>query len=107
MAPFMGPDKKQVMNRLRRFKKGSLEITLGRYQPQFVIRLSTDRFELLPLELDNAKADEAAALHQAEGYYQPEMDWVHLAPGNPIIKTTTLKSFIAEIDSWEGWTAVR
>jgi len=107
MAPFIGPTKKEVINELRRHKKRPLTITLGRNVPQFLVRYSNDRYELLPLVLDEEKVKQGALQRQTEGYYVPEMDWQYLAPGAPIITDSNLKIFVSKLELWPGWIEVQ
>jgi hypothetical protein len=107
MAPMQGPSKREVLRQLRRYRNGPLEITLGRNAPQFFIRFSDGYFELLPLVLDVAKANQAGEKRYAEGNYMPEMDWQYLAPGEPIIRESSLQLFISKLESWPGWVDVQ
>ena len=104
MAPFIGPNKKAVIKALRRFKKGRFEnITLGRYEPKFVIHFIEGGYRLSPLVVNEAKAAHIARERQAEGYYVPEMVWQSLEPGAPVIEEPDLSLFIRRLESWPGW----
>jgi hypothetical protein len=103
MAPFIGPNKNEVLRTLRRHGKGVLEITIGRYTPQFVIRCSGETYELLPLELNGPEADKAGRRWAAEGYFMPEMTWQFLEPGAPVFRETERGAFIAKLESWPQW----
>jgi hypothetical protein len=107
MAPFIGPDKRVVMNELRRHRKGPLQITLGHGSPEYVLRVAGSRYELCPLVLDSAKAELSSRTRMAEGYYVPEMNWAFLSPGAPIILESDLKPFLSKLESWPGWEEMR
>lgn len=106
MAPFIGPSKQDVLHLLRqhRYQAQLLpDITLGKYQPQFIIRLHQQRYELIPLTLDEARAAQDAECKSNEGYYVPEMVWASLVSGSPVIQESSIDVFIKLLDAWPGW----
>jgi hypothetical protein len=107
MAPFKAPNKKEVLNTLQHHNGGPIEITLGMYSPQFIIRYANGQYELLRLILNKAKAEKAAVQRLAEGCYQPEMDWQFLKPGDPIFLELNIESFILKLNSWPGWADIQ
>lgn len=106
MAPFIGPGKKDVINELRRHKKTPVTITLGLYDPQFLVRYAEGFYALLPLVLNQEKAMDSARQKQEEGYYQPEMAWPYLEAGAPIIHESNRELFISKLEAWPGWREV-
>lgn len=102
MEPFIGPGKATVLKQLRRHDGSDLEITLGMYQPQFIVRIQGARWQLLPLFLDQKLEAEARKTDRGD-YYMPEMTWRSLRPGAPLIEEGTQKEFVRKLGKWEGW----
>jgi hypothetical protein len=106
MAPFVSPGKKDVIQMLKEHADGGdvfPVITLGKYQPQFLIRFHQKQYELMQLDLDGARAAADRELRSAAGYYMPEMTWAFLTPGILIIQESAIDAFIEKLDGWSGW----
>jgi hypothetical protein len=102
MEPFLGPNKAAVLKQLRRHDGSDLEITLGKDQPQFIVRIQGARWQLLPLYLDQKLEDEARKTDIGD-YYMPEMMCRSLRPGAPLIDEKTSADFVRKLRVWEGW----
>jgi hypothetical protein len=96
MAPFLGPDKRAVLRKLRGGSTSGFPLTLGVNQPQAVIQSEPGRWVLRTLVMDHAAADAAgrAALESGQSW-MPEMAWRFLAPG-PIVAEATTRATLAD-----------
>ncbi|HEX2586389.1 MAG TPA: hypothetical protein VHL14_14780 [Steroidobacteraceae bacterium] len=109
MAPFVSPSKQAVIHALKTHRHDSddLPITLGKYQPQFVIRIHHQQYELVRLVLDEARAAEDRKRRTAEGYYMPEMSWAFLVPDVAVIQEADVNVFIKKLELWPGWEQLK
>ncbi len=111
MAPMMGPSRARVLRMLRGAREPQLPITLGNYEPQATIRRDhngdRDRWLLLPLVLDQARYDAAAAAALAAGdNWMPEHAFQFLVEGAPILEAPDRAAFADALEKirwrWGG-----
>jgi hypothetical protein len=104
MAPFLGPSKQAVLERLRVATPRGFPLTVGEYAPQAVIREEDGRWVLRALVVDKERADAAYKEAQAAGgFWMPEHEFAYLVPGDVLAEGGT-RAALADVLEKQAWS---